>query len=264
MKIKINNHQLNVVESGNKAGPAVVMGHSLACSHMMWDPQMPVLEDDYRVVRIDMRGHGASDAVAGPYSLDDLADDVIGVMDALDIKRAHWVGLSIGGMYGQNLLLRYANRFDSAVLADTMSQMPDAAQSMWDERIKMVTENGMDAVVDATMERWFTEEYRAAAAPGLAAIREQILSTSVEGFVGCCHAIRGLNNLERLPEIEHPVSVIVGEQDMGTPVSANEAIHDRIGGSELTIIENAAHISNVEQAKIFNDTLMTFLNSQSS
>jgi 3-oxoadipate enol-lactonase len=185
-------------------------------------------------------------------------------MDALAIERAHWVGLSIGGMYGQSLLLRYPQRFHCAVLCDTTSDIPDAMQSVWEERIRLVRDKGLDAIVDATMQRWFTPDYIAANSPAFQAIRRQVLSTDPDGYISCCRAIQGLHYLERLSEIEHPVAVIVGAQDMGTPVSASEAIHQRIANSELAIIDNAAHISNVEQSDEFNKVLTRFLTAQTA
>jgi len=263
MKININGNGINIEESGNPNGTPLLMGHSLGCSIRMWDPQMPVLESQYRVVRIDMRGHGDSDAPVGPYTLDELADDVIGVMDHLGIQRCHWVGLSIGGMYGQSLLLRYPERFLSAVLCDTASFMPPEAIAAWQDRIELITNNGLGSIVDATMERWFTPPYIAANSAEFQAVRAQMERADQNGYLGCVEAIKGLNFLERLPEIEHPVRLIVGREDLATPVEASEAMHDRIQDSDLIIIEEASHISNVEQTAVFNDALTGFLSQQS-
>jgi len=126
IKISNGNHQINFECSGNDNGPVIAMAHSLGCNLHMWDAQMPLLEPDYKIIRLDMRGHGQSDTPPGPYSLDGLADDVIAVLDSQNVAQAHWVGLSVGGMIGQSLLLRYPERFISAVLADTASSQPDA------------------------------------------------------------------------------------------------------------------------------------------
>jgi len=262
MKIDINGVGINIEESGNPGGHPVIMGHSLGCSLRMWDPQMAVLEPHYRIVRIDMRGHGDSDAPAGPYTLDQLADDVIGVMDHLGIETAHWVGLSIGGMYGQSLLLRYPDRFTCAALCDTASFMPEPAIAAWDDRIKIIRKGGLEAILDLTMERWFTPAYIAGNSDEFQSVRAQMQRADLDGYIGCVDAIKGLNFIERLPEISHPVLLIVGREDEATPVSASEAMHERIQDSDLLVLENASHISNVEKASEFNDALVNFLGQQ--
>jgi len=225
----------------------------------MWDAQMLVLEPAYQVVRLDMRGHGQSDVPPGPYTLDELADDVIAVMDSQNIDKAHWVGLSVGGMIGQSLLLRYPHRFISATLADSASSQPEAAGPIWDARIKAVEANGLSSIVDATMERWFTPAGNNSGSSAVAAVKAQLASTSSKGYVACCHAIMKLNYIDQLEKINVPVSLIVGAEDPATPVSASEAMHIRLPNSQLTILENASHISNVEQTDAFNDVLLSFL-----
>lgn len=259
MKIDIGDFAINVEISGNENGPVVMMAHSLACNLRMWDPQMPVLEANYKVVRLDMRGHGLSDAPSGPYTMDELADDVIAVMDNLKINRAHWVGLSIGGMFGQSLLLRYPSRFISAVLCDTMSVLPEGAGPIWDERIGKVKKDGLASISEATMERWFTAAYLKSNPPECDVVREQIAVATDAGYLACCSAIMGLNYIERLSEITTPVLLIVGAQDMATPVAGSEAMHERIPDSDLVVLDDASHISNVEQADAFNAAMVPFL-----
>jgi len=248
MKINIGDFAVNVEISGNENGPVVMMGHSLGCSGRMWDPQMSVLEPHYKVVRLDMRGHGLSDQPDGPYTLESLADDVIAVMDELSINRAHWVGLSIGGMYGQSLLLRYPSRFISAALCDTMSVLPSGGMQLWEERLARIAADGLPSIAEATMERWFTAPYLSDASNKAAcdAVRAQLALATQEGYVSCCRAIMGLDYTERLSEIT-------------TPVALTEVMYDRIPDAELTVIDSASHISNVEQADVFNKTLVNFL-----
>lgn len=259
MKIDIGNGVINIEVSGADSKPVVMMSHSLGCSLHMWDPQMDALARDYKVVRLDMRGHGLSDVTAGPYTLDGLADDVIAVMDQLNIDKAHWVGLSIGGMIGQSLLLRYPDRFLKAVLCDTSSVVPSSALPTWNERIEKVNAAGLESIADATMERWFTQGFLASSNPACETIRSQFVQTSDAGYVACCHAIMQLNYIERLSEIKTPVCLVVGAEDVATPVAASEAIHERIAGSELHILDNASHLSNVEQTEEFNAKLLPFL-----
>lgn len=263
MKIKNGSIEINFECSGNKNGPVVVMAHSLGCNLHMWDVQMPMLEPDYYVIRLDMRGHGQSDVPPGPYTLEELADDVIAVMDSQNIDKAHWVGLSVGGMIGQSLLLRYPQRFISAVLADSASFQPEAAGPIWDARIKAVRTNGLSSIVDATMERWFTAAGLASNSSDVSAVRAQLEATSDDGYVACCHAIMKLNYIDQLPEIQVPVALIVGAEDIATPVAGSEAMHAKLPNSQLAILDNASHISNVEQVEAFNNVLLPFLKSVS-
>jgi len=259
MKVDIGHCTINVERSGNSIGPVVMMAHSLGCNFHMWDPQMPVLEPDFDVVRLDMRGHGLSDTPIGPYTLDELADDVIAVMDQLKIEQAHWVGLSIGGMFGQSLLLRYPQRFLSAVLCDTMSELPEGALSIWQERIKKVETDGLCSIKQATLERWFTAAFLAAGEPGLDAVSKQLDLATDAGYVACSRAITGLDFSNQLPGIDTNTLIIVGAEDVATPVSASKKMHQLMPNSQLVIIDNASHISNVEQVNEFNGALVPFL-----
>ncbi len=217
MQIEANGNSVNYEISGRDDGPVVMLSHSLACSTVMWAPQLPALEAGYRVVNYDTRGHGASGAPAGAYSFDQLGDDAVALMDALGLDAVHWVGLSMGGMIGQNMALRRPERVRSLVLCDTSSRIPAEAAQAGEERIGIVRREGMQGVLNSTLERWFTGPFLAAAEDRVAPIRETILATPVEGFIGCCQAIRALDYTDRLGEIEKPTLIIVGEQDQGTP-----------------------------------------------
>jgi 3-oxoadipate enol-lactonase len=258
MKAKANGIDIHYEIEGN--GPWLTMSHSLACDLHMWDPQMPALTKKFKVLRYDTRGHGQSSAPAGEYSLDQLADDVKGLLDALKIRQTHWAGLSMGGMIGQAFALKYPGVFQSMVLADTTSRRPPDAAKMWGERIHNAQTKGMGALVEGTLARWFTEPYRKAHPDVIGRIGDGIKRTPVAGFVGCSHAISKIDLTDRLKAIKCPALVIVGEQDMGTPVEAARAIHQNLPGSELKIIPAAAHLSNIEQAGEFNQAMIGFLN----
>ena len=262
MRISANGIQLNYQASGPADAPTVVMSHSLAATNAMWDPQMDVLKD-YRVIRYDMRGHGESDAPDMDYSLEMLADDLLGLMDALEIDRTHYIGLSMGGMIGQTAALKDQDRFLSLSLCDTMSRVPPEMHSAWDERIANARSEGMDALVEGTMARWFSEDYMAAEPDECDKVRDMIRNTKVSGFCGCCRAIQGLDLTDRISAITVPTQMIVGEDDPGTPVAAHEVMHEKIEGSELVVIPNALHFSNVEQKHAFNDAYMAFLGKHS-
>ncbi len=259
MKINTNGIDINYELTGKKGSPVVMLSHSLACSLVMWQPQMAVLESAFQVLRFDTRGHGDSDAPQGAYSFEQLAMDAIGLMDGLKIDTVHFVGLSMGGMIGQGLALDYADRLKSLALCDTAAIMPDETQPIWQQRIEAAGEKGLQGQVDETLERWFRPEYLQQNPPVVEMIRRQILATPVAGYIGCCEAIRRLKYLDRLSKITLPTLIVVGEEDPGTPVAASEAMHERISDSRLVVLPSARHLSNIEQSEAFNAALMEFL-----
>jgi 3-oxoadipate enol-lactonase len=259
MKILANGIQINYELTGQPGAPVVMLSHSLASSLVMWNPQLNSLEPQFQVLRCDMRGHGDSDAPEGAYTLELLAEDAVALLDALDIHRVHFVGLSIGGMIGQGLGLDHADRLNSLTLCDTSAIMPDEAQPVLQARIDLAREKGMADQVDGTMERWFTPGYLQQNPPEVQLIRRQIEATPLAGYLGCSEALKGLNYLQRLSEINLATLIMVGEEDPGTPVAASEAIHERIAGSQLVILPAARHLSNIEQAAAFNRSLLDFL-----
>ena len=255
MKAKVNGTELYYELSGKEGAPWLVLSHSLACTVRMWDPQVAVLKDRYRILNYDMRGHGQSAAPQGPYTLDMLADDVLGLLKELKIERATYMGLSIGGMIGQTLALRQTKHFDKMVLADTSHAQPPEAIKQWEERIKIAQTQGMKPLVSSTMERWFTPSFRES--PQAKKIAELIANTPVAGYVGCGQAIMKLNTTARLKEIKLPVLAIAGEADPSAPGTRH--IGETVPGAKLVLIPRAAHISNVEQAATFNQALRDFL-----
>ena len=262
MRIKANGIWMNYELSGKKGAPVVALSHSLSCNLLMWNPQIDALNPYFQVLRYDTRGHGNTDAPSGSYTLELLAEDAVGLLDALDMDRVAFVGLSMGGMIGQCLALNYPHRLKSLVLCDTASVIPAEAQPVWQERLGKVSTKGMEAIYEETLERWFTPAFLRREPPMVKLIREQILATSVAGYVGCGEAIRRLNYLDRISRIETPTLIIVGEDDPGTPVSAAKAMHERILGSSLVVLPSARHLSNVEQTEAFNAALLEFLKNQ--
>ncbi len=258
-KIRVHGIELAYrIDETSRAAPWVVMSHSLACDHTMWDPQMGALRD-FRVLRFDTRGHGASEAPAGEYTMDQLAADVQALLDALGIERFHFVGLSMGGMIGQQLALRVPLRMASLTLADTTSRYPAEARPVWEQRIAMVRARGMDALVPTTLERWFTAGFRERNIETVAAIAAKIRATPVAGYIGCAHAISHIDLTTRLSAIASPTLAIVGADDQGTPPAMAEEIVRAIDGARLEVIPAAAHLSNIEQPDRFNALLHAFL-----
>ena len=214
----------------------VVLSHSLGSSMVMWEPQLATLAPNFRVLRYDMRGHGESEVAAGAYSLEMLADDVVGLLDALEIEKAHFVGLSIGGMIGQGLGLNHAQRLLSLTLCDTAPVLPEEAKPLFQERMDLARSQGMASLVEGTLARWFTPPFLAQNPPMVSRIRKQIEATPVDGFIGCSHAILNLNYMDRLAAIELDTLIIVGEDDPGTPVAA--------ASSSLTVAIRTGHSSH--------------------
>lgn len=254
MKVRANGIEHHYTIEG--AGPWIVMSHSLACNSAMWGEQAELLAKRFKVLRYDTRGHGRSDAPVGAYTLEMLADDAKGLLDALDVRNAHWIGISMGAMIGQTLALKHPGVLKSLVLADTTSRNPPEAWPMWKERIEVAEAKGMEATVESTLARWFTAPYRQARPDRIQPIVDMIRATPVAGYIGCCHAIPKIDLTARLKEIRVPVLAITGAEDAAAP--GTRAIHENLPGSELVVIPSASHISNIEQPEAFNQALTRF------
>lgn len=259
MKLKINNIDVDYSVYGEK-GPWIILSHSLGCTKAMWEPQLEMLQKNFRVIAYDTRGHGDSGSEGGTYTLDLLADDALGLLDHLGVDKVHWLGFSMGGMIGQTFALRYPERIASIVLADTTSAHTATPVSMWDERIRIAKTQGMDPLVQPAINRWFTETFRNSSPEIVGPVASMIRSTSVDGWAGCCAAIASIHTTDRLSEIECPAMVIVGEFDVGTPLSAALEMHKNLKNSVLVLISNAAHMTNIEQPTQFNRALTLFFN----
>ena len=256
--LDINGTTLHYRFDGPEHGPVVMLSNSLASDLTMWDLQIPELVGaGCRTLRYDSRGHGQSSAPEGPYSIELLTDDAVGLMDALGLGTVHFCGLSMGGMVGQMLGTRYADRLISLTLSSTSAHI--GPREIWNERIELVRERGMSAVADATINRWFTKAGQERLHAEVEKVRRMILDTQTDGFCACCAAIRDMDQRESIRAISTRTLVVVGEFDPGTPVAASELIHNQINASRLRIIPDAAHFVNVEQTGVFNDALLEFI-----
>lgn len=259
MKITVNGIEIHYTVEGD--GPVVAMSHALGCNLALWDEQVNALSSRYRVLRYDIRGHGQTSAApSGPYSLEQMADDLYGLLTGLGIIQTHFVGISMGGMIGQIFALKYPSMVRSLVLCSTTSRYPTAVRSAWVERIRTVETMGMEPMVEPALERWFTAAFRERRQDMMNRVRAMIRGTPPQGYVGCCYAIPTINVTDRLGEIRCPVLVIAGEDDPGTPVAMAQEICTALPASELRILSSASHLCNLEQPKAFNQVLLGFLN----
>jgi 3-oxoadipate enol-lactonase len=259
MKLQLDALTTNFELHGPEGAPWLVLSHSLACSSAMWTPQIEALQGDYRILAYDTRGHGGTEAPPGPYTLEQLADDLHALLGALGVERPHFCGLSMGGMIGQTYALRYPGRLRSLTLADTTSRYPAEAVAVWAGRIDVALTQGMGPLAAPTLQRWFTPAFHARHPAVVQAVRELILATPVAGYVGCSQAIPTIDLTARLREIDCPVLVICGADDPGTPLSMSEEIHAHTPGSRLVVLPKAAHLANLEQPEAFTAALRGFL-----
>ena len=248
---------LNVVVDGDERAPALILSSSLGTDHTMWWPQVERLAQQFRVVRYDRRGHGKSSVPPGPYSMEMLGRDVLAIMDGLGIQHASWCGLSMGGMVGQWLGAHAPERFDRLILCNTASYYAD--KNAWAERIKAVDTVGMDGLAQAVIGRWFTPGFIAREPESVAKLQALVRATKPAGYVACCEAIRDMDHREILHKITAPTLIIAGKHDMATTVENAEFMRDRIPDAKMVVLD-AAHISNVEQAKAFTDEVLGFFN----
>lgn len=258
-RVNLDSHSLQTYVNGPEGAPWLILSNSLGASAQMWDPQIPALSKDFRVLRYDTRGHGKSDVPEGPYTFDDLVTDVIGLMDKLDIETARFMGLSKGGMTGLGLALAHPDRIERVVCADGRSDAPIPFRSMWDDRIGLVQENGMAGIVDGTMATWFTPEWIEANPETAESVRQMILSHDPAGYIANCRALQGLDYFRSLPDITIPVLYVGGSHDKGASPEVMQAMADATPGARYVEIPDAAHLANINAPKAYTASVMDFL-----
>lgn len=248
---------VHAVVSGRADGPTVVLSNSLGSTHRMWDAQIAELEKHFRVVRYDTRGHGLSPVPAGPYSMDDLADDIVALLDRLDISRAHIVGLSLGGMTAMALTARNPERVDRMVLLCTSAYMPPAQG--WLDRAATVRAKGVASIADAVVSRWFTPGFLAADVDRKLSYEAMVAATPDEGYAGCCEAIAGMDLREDLASISTPTLAIAGADDPATGPDSLRAITDAVQDGRLLVVPEAAHLANAQQPEAITPAIVDHL-----
>lgn len=256
--IAVGDVRLYVEVAGEAGRPWLTCLHSLATDHRLWNAQMPAFERDFRVLRIDLRGHGRSDSGDPDYRIDELAQDVVAIWDALGIERSAVLGLSLGGMIALQLALAVPDRVSRLVAADCRSDAPDAFRAMWAQRRALLRDGGLAAIADATLPTWFTPATLAADPPFIAQVRSMIEGTSPAGYVGATHALERLALKPKLPEVRRPTRFVVGAED-GLHPGAMREMCALVPGASLVEIAAAAHLSNIEQPLAFADAVVAFL-----
>jgi 3-oxoadipate enol-lactonase len=259
MKLSANGIGTEYLLEGPPGAPVVTFSHSLAANLHLWDAQAAALAGRYRVLRYDIRGHGGSDVPPPPYTLAQMADDLHGLLQALGIAHTHFVGLSMGGLIGMTMALRFPRAVQSLVLADTTACYGPKVTPMWDERIRVAEGQGIEPLLDRTMEAWFTPTFRVEHPEVIDRVRAMLGPTDVGGYVGAIRAIGYVDLREAIGAIRCPTLILVGEEDRGTDITMATAMHERIAGSQLTVLPNAAHCSCVEAADAFTRAVLEFL-----
>lgn len=255
----INTNGIDIRHDVQGSGPWLLLAHSLATDLTLWDDNLAALTARFRVLRFDSRGHGGTAAPEGPYDFGMLAADALGLMDALGVGRAHFCGISLGGMIAQHVALAAPQRIDRLVLVSTTSGYSAEARALWTERIAGVRANGMAPLVQPTLERWFTPPYRAAHPQVMERIGGLVGATPPAGYIGSGQAIARLDTTDRLKELRCPTLVIAGAEDAGTPPAMGRTIADRVPGACYELIPSASHLCNIEQAQAFDRLLLDFL-----
>jgi 3-oxoadipate enol-lactonase len=249
--------EVHHVVSGREDGPVVVLSNSLGATHRMWDANLAELEQRFRVVRYDTRGHGGSPVPDGPYSIDDLADDVVALLDRLGVEKAHVVGLSLGGMTGMRLAARHPERVDRLVVLCTGAHL--APSSAWTDRAATVRADGTKAVAEAVVARWFTPDHLEAHPEVKADSEATVAATPAEGYAGCCEVIATMDLRDDLPSITAPTLAIAGADDPATPPPHLEAIADAVEDGRLLVVPDSAHLANAQQPATITPAIIEHL-----
>lgn len=252
-----NDAQLRYEHTPRPGAPALLFLNSLGTSLEMWDDQIEALSERYEIIRYDARGHGRSSCGSGSaLDIGRLARDAVAVLDACGVARAHLCGLSLGGMTAMQIASGWPDRVLRLALCNTSPYMPP--REGWDERIRMVTEQGMAALVEGVLERWFTPQFREAEPERVDRVRQMLLACDPQGYAACAGAIRDMDQRESIRTIIAKTLVIGGSKDPATPPAEAELIARSIADAKLVMLD-AAHLSNIECAAEFNATLLDFL-----
>jgi 3-oxoadipate enol-lactonase len=257
--LKLNDAQLFYQWDGPENAPVVVFSNSLGTTHRMWDPQLDAFTRHFRMLRYDGRGHGQSSATPGSYTIEQLAGDVVRLLDALKLGRVHFCGLSMGGMIGMHLGAAHASRLHKIVLCNTAAKI--GTPDVWNARITAVQAGGMKAVAGAVIDRWLTAGFRAAHPGETAQVLSMLEGCNPAGYAASCCAVRDADFREKLGAVQVATQIIAGAHDPATPPADGRWLSEHIPGAKYAELP-AAHLSNIEAREEFNREVLAFLKSQ--
>ena len=257
MRIKANGIDFNATIDGAEGAPWLVLSNSLATTLAMWDEQAAALKAKYRVLRYDQRGHGATEAPAGRYAFDTLVADAAALLDALNIKKAWFGGLSMGGATSLGLAQQHPDRVNGIMICDHSCKSTPQSSQQWEERIVTAQQNGMAALVEPTVGRWFPPDILAKNPPYVDKVRAMVRDTPVNGFIGCAAALADHDYNSKLETVTCPVLFIVGEKDGAAPAAMKD-MHKRLKGSTYVELPGAGHISNMDRPAEFTKAIADF------
>lgn len=258
-RVKVNGTILRARVEGKPGAPWVALIHSLGTNLDLWDAQAAALGGEYRVLRYDMRGHGKSETPPGPYTMDGLVDDLLGLLRHYGIKRAHVVGISLGALTALQVAIRKAPEIASIAICDSRADRPPEFTKAINDRNLLIREKGMTAIDAASAERWLTPAAIAGKPAIVRKVRDMVLAASVEGFVGCTEAIKGSTLTENIDKIRLPALFVAADQDLGLPIEVIRGMQMKVPGSGFAVIPAASHLSNLEQPEVFNAIILQFL-----
>ena len=251
-----NDAQINYQTFGDATKPALIFSNSLGTNFKMWQAQIDFFQQDFFVICYDTRGHGASSAPQGPYSIDQLGQDVVNLLDHLNVEKAAFCGISMGGLTGQWLAIHRPERFNQVVVCNTAAKI--GQEQAWNDRAVLVREQGLQPIASTAASRWFTEPFIQSNATVVNNLQNDLAAGSAEGYASCCEALAKADVREQLKDITVPVLVVAGQQDPVTTVVDGQFMVERIANSQLFEI-NASHISNVELPNEFNQAVKQFI-----
>ena len=239
--------------------PTIILSNSLGADYTMWDEQLALLEPHFRVIRYDTRGHGQSDPAEGPYTFDGLVSDVIAVLDTHDAATADFMGLSLGCMTGLGVALAHPDRLGRMICAAGRADAPEPFVENWNNRLRILGEDGLEGLWSMTQGMWFTEGFRTASPDRVERFRDAFMKTSTNGYAGCCEALKTLDYLRHLGGVTTPTLFIAGEKDMGAPPDVMRAMAEATPGSRFVEVADSGHIVNAGQPALYNAAVADFL-----
>lgn len=251
-----NDAEINYQTFGDSTQSALIFSNSLGTQYSMWQSQIDALKDDFFIVCYDTRGHGNSSAPKGAYTIEQLGNDVINLLDHLDIQTAIFCGISLGGLTGQWLAIHHPQRFKKMIICNTAAKI--GQEQAWNERAQLVREQGLAAVAASAASRWFTESFIQSHSKLVSKLSNELATTNPQGYASCCDALAKADLSAQIQSISIPVLVVTGTQDPITTTKDAQFIVNNIRNSALFEIE-ASHISNIEQPEAFNHAVYAFV-----